>query len=106
MREEEAQHRRADELTLKRNEQLVRFEDALLRLVTTPSQDLETKLRQATEEVSCTLDVERTAVWLFDDERTELRCRDVYLRSGDAHERDLAMRAADFPRYFQSWRSG
>jgi signal transduction histidine kinase len=100
MREEEAQHQRAEESARIRNEQLLRFEDALLRLVTTSSQDLEAKLRQATEEVSRTLDVERTAVWLFDDERTELRCRDVYLRSGDAHERDLAMRAAEFPRYF------
>jgi signal transduction histidine kinase len=100
VRTEEEDHRRAEATIHARNERLLRLDGTLLRLVTAPQPDLDAKLRQITEEASHALDVERAAVWLFDDTRTELCCRDVYRRSGDAHERNLVLRATDVPRYF------
>lgn len=46
---------------------------------------LDEALRRITEKAAQTLDVERTSIWLFDENREALVCRDLYLLRRDEH---------------------
>jgi len=59
-------------------------------------------LQQAMEVAASTLDVERVGVWLFVNERSALRCFEVYERSKRAHSEGAVLRSADFPTYFRA----
>lgn len=54
----------------------------------------------ATETAARTLGVERTSVWLFDDDRRRLACIDMYRRTPNSHGPGPELLSADFPRYF------
>jgi signal transduction histidine kinase len=99
-RAEAAERSLAEEAIRRRSDQLLRFEASLLKLVTASHPNLEVALRQITEVSAHTLGVERVSVWLFDEDRTELRCRAVYLLSGSAEESNFRFGAADCPTYF------
>ena len=49
-----------------------------------------------------TLSVERVGVWLFIDNRTVLRCANLFERSTGEHSSGTLLRVADFPTYFAS----
>jgi two-component system cell cycle sensor histidine kinase/response regulator CckA len=48
------------------------------------------------------LSVERVGVWLFIDNRTVLRCANLFERSTGEHSSGTLLRVADFPTYFAS----
>ncbi len=48
------------------------------------------------------LRVERVGVWLFEDQRTAIRCADLYERTKGEHSAGAVLRVADFPTYFHS----
>jgi diguanylate cyclase (GGDEF)-like protein len=52
-----------------------------------------------TEVAGTTLDVERTSIWLFSDDRKELVCRSLYRRSLGRQMAGARLDAATFPRY-------
>jgi signal transduction histidine kinase len=99
-RAETAERSLGEETIRRRSDQLLRFEAALLKLVTTSYPDLASALRQITEISAHTLGVERVSVWLFDEDRTELRCRDIYFLSSDSHGSGMKLGATDSPKYF------
>ena len=49
-----------------------------------------------------TLSVERVGVWLFIDNRSVLRCANLFERSTGEHSSGTMLRVADFPTYFAS----
>lgn len=59
-----------------------------------------------TEITSRALDVARASVWLLSDDRTQLRCVDLYDRRADKHSVGPTLRADDAPSYFEAVSSG
>ena len=62
--------------------------------------------RRANEAVADTLDVERVSVWLLNQERTILRCRDLYEKSLDRHSAGVDLESSNYPRYFAALERG
>ena len=58
--------------------------------------------RHVSELSADTLSVERVGVWLFIDNRTVLRCANLFERSTGEHSSGTLLRVADFPTYFAS----
>ncbi len=82
----------------RQNETLVR----LARSETRNRDDLAAMLREITRASAHTLDVERVGVWLYDEDRTRIRCVDHYDRSTDRHREGGELAAADYPAYFKA----
>ncbi|QLD90140.1 PAS domain-containing protein [Natronomonas salina] len=80
-----------------------RQQRALVDLSTDPAVvdgDFGAACRRITERAADVLDVDRTSVWLFDDDT--LRCTDLYRRPSDVHESGATLDADEFPRYFEA----
>ncbi len=64
--------------------------------------DLEAAFQQITVAAAHTLDVERASIWVFNENRSAIKCLDLYERSHDRHGNGLELKAADFPSYFRA----
>jgi GAF domain-containing protein len=64
--------------------------------------DIESALAQVTEASSTALQVERTSVWQFNPDRSELICLDLYERTPRRHSKAPALCSRDTPRYFRA----
>jgi signal transduction histidine kinase/ActR/RegA family two-component response regulator len=53
--------------------------------------ELQSALHQITESTSAMLCVERSSVWLFNEDRTRLRCLDLFQRDTQQHSNDLEL---------------
>ncbi len=62
--------------------------------------------RLAIEASAATLGVERVGIWLFDDQRSVLRCADLYQLSLDRHSEGVVLQADRYPRYFAALERG
>jgi len=67
--------------------------------------DLESTAKRITESIVENINVERTSIWLYDEERTMIECTDLYIRSSNEHQNGFKLMAKDFPRYFASIQS-
>ncbi|MDX2213829.1 MAG: PAS domain S-box protein [Oculatellaceae cyanobacterium bins.114] len=65
------------------------------------SGDLEVACKTITEAVAESLEVERVSIWLYDSDRTILRCVDLYERATNIHSAEEELVASDYPIYFQ-----
>ena len=83
---------------------LKQHQQALLELARFRDQaeDLAVSLHVITEIAARTIDVERTSIWMFDDERTKIVCRDLFLRPTASHLSGLELLACDYPAYFRA----
>ncbi|MFZ2054245.1 MAG: histidine kinase dimerization/phosphoacceptor domain -containing protein [Candidatus Aminicenantales bacterium] len=95
-------HREEDAELQTRAEQVIRHQAALLELGKLGFSDLDPTLQKITEIASHTLDVDRVSIWFFDSEHSEIRCRDLYTRRDNGHDRGMVLRARDFPDYFRA----
>jgi len=64
--------------------------------------NLNASLREITEAAAHTLEVERTSVWLYNDEHSKLHCIDLYKRSTGQHSDSIELAAASYPVYFRT----
>jgi two-component system cell cycle sensor histidine kinase/response regulator CckA len=71
----------------------------LARLAVDEDQSLERVFARSTRLIARTLEVERVGIWLFDDDRTHLRCVCLYQRSSDTHGTGAGLGLASLPRY-------
>ncbi len=55
---------------------------------------------RVTELAACTLDVERVGVWLLSNQKTALRCADLFEKSKSSHSSGTTLLVEDFPDYF------
>src|SRR5215468_5494787 len=67
-----------------------------------PDAPLGLAFARACELVADALGVERVGVWLFVDERSALRCANLYERSKREHSSGAMLRVAESPTYFSS----
>lgn len=65
-----------------------------------PDVHLPAVFSRACELASVALAVERVGIWFFVEDRTALRCANVYERSRGEHSSGAILRVADFPAYF------
>jgi PAS domain S-box-containing protein len=66
------------------------------------SGDLEAAFERITRTAAETLGVERTSVWLYNDDRSAIRCADLYELPEDRHSRGQELSAESYPSYFQA----
>lgn len=64
--------------------------------------DLKAILAEITKAASATLAVERVSIWLFNRDRTQLVCADLYQRIPDQHSQGLELATADYPVYLNA----
>jgi PAS domain S-box-containing protein len=97
--------RRGEERWRAREQQLRRQNAALVELSQSQAigrGDLDVAFRQLTRVAAETMAIERVGIWLFNSDRSAIRCVDLYERSIDRHSDGLELAAADFPAYFRA----
>ena len=85
------------------DERRQRFDAARDRLLAVPissGTSLLEPFRRIVEIAAITLDVQRTAIWLFSPDRRSLRCAAQYESEVGAHSNGTTLHVADFPAYF------
>lgn len=65
-------------------------------------EDLLGTIRQITEVSAKTLGVARASIWRYNQDRTALRCMDLYERGTGWHTAGMELSAKDFPAYFRA----
>ncbi|MEK7867276.1 MAG: ATP-binding protein [Planctomycetota bacterium] len=74
----------------------------LARLRALEQQDLAGAMRGITEAASETIEAERVSIWLYDEERTRIRCVDLFERGKREHTSGAELLARDYPAYFRA----
>jgi PAS domain S-box-containing protein len=64
--------------------------------------DLLSPLQHLLEVTARTLEVERISIWRFTQDRTAIRCLNLYELTADRHSAGVELQAEHYPRYFQS----
>ncbi len=102
--EREIRERQAAEVLLKeREDRLLRQQAALVRIAGRRVEaDLAPALQQITELTAQALACERVSLWLFDPDRSAIRCVDLYECSAGRHSEGLVLDAASHPAYFEA----
>jgi diguanylate cyclase (GGDEF)-like protein/PAS domain S-box-containing protein len=101
--EHEMQIRQQDE------NRLLKQQESMLKLSTSHISrqgELESALQKITEIAAQTLAVERVSIWLFNNDDTELKCIDLYIKSLDQHSSGMILKQIDYPNYFSSLKTG
>ncbi len=80
----------------------VAYHKALLELAKMEMGDLPEALKRITEGDAKTLGVERVSIWLFNEDQSEIVCKDLYQLSQDIHEAGLRLQAHLYPQYFEA----
>jgi len=62
--------------------------------------NLKKAINEILETAADTMRVERVNVWLYDEEKTKIRCIDLYEKSKALHSEGLVLYAKDYPAYF------
>jgi diguanylate cyclase (GGDEF)-like protein len=89
-----------------RFEQVERYQDALLEWSRVDYKNVNEALRRATEISAQTMDVERVSIWIYNTDRTSIRCEMLYLASSGEFESGMELFEKDFPGYFRALESG
>jgi len=94
--------KRSDELAGHRAEQVIRYQEALLELTRLDFADLESALKKIAVTDCEAMAVERVSIWLFNDDHSQIICRELYKKSSRSHEKGSILMAKDYPRYFKA----
>lgn len=62
--------------------------------------NIKESFHEITEATSETLKVERVGIWIFNKEKTEITCFDLYESSKNSHNSGIKFLAKDYPNYF------
>lgn len=89
----------------RRTAQLERYQNAMIEWSEASHDTIEQAFKMATEISANTLDVKRVGIWLFNEARTGIECRAVYVR-GVGHSSGGVLLKEDFPRYFATMETG
>jgi diguanylate cyclase (GGDEF)-like protein/PAS domain S-box-containing protein len=96
------ERKRIEESIRNRTEQIIRHQNALLRLAKVDNSVIDLAFKQITEVDAETLGVERVSIWRFNKGRSEIVCEDLYKLSQGVHENGLRLQAKQYPRYFKA----
>ncbi len=96
----------AEQQEKQRFEQVERFQDALLEWSRVDYKNIEEALQRATEISSRTLNVDRVSIWLYNDDRSAIKCEILYLASSGEYASGMELSKREFPRYFEALQEG
>jgi PAS domain S-box-containing protein len=99
------ERKRAEEAERQRLERFAVQQSALLNLtrqVAFEAVEVGTLLRRITELDAKTLGVERVSVWSYTEDRSAIRCIDLYELSSRGHSSGLELVASKYPSYFEA----
>lgn len=65
------------------------------------SDDLLLSVKEILESSAKTLEVERVSVWLYNDQRTQIKCLDLYEQTPNRHTCGMELSINDYPTYFR-----
>jgi len=82
--------------------QTIKRQSILLELYKEDISNHETTLKHLTETVSKTLHVDRVSVWFFNEEKSILKCSDLFKLQENNHETGSVFVAKDYPNYINS----
>lgn len=100
-----SERRSAIESIVRRERWLREANEALAGLVRQPvfgGDDLEVAMRAVNETAARVFGVSRSGIWILDESREILRCRDLYCVDGGAHESGLHIPVRSYPIYFRA----
>lgn len=97
---EHSQHEQRQSEQRLRRQNVVLAELAKRKVLDHP--DVQTSLREITETAAHTLGVERASVWLYNEDRSRIRCIDIYEQSRKRHSEGAELTEAGHPAYFQA----
>lgn len=78
------------------------YQQALLEWAKVDYQDENVTIQKATELSAKALHVERVSIWFFNEDRSLLRCSDLYLGTQHKHETGMVLKVSDYPEYFKA----
>lgn len=99
----------AEEQLLHHRKELQRQNEVFIDLAQRLSDNwgnLEASLQHITEAIGRALPVERTSVWIYDDDHTKIECLDLYEQTHDQHSKGVELEATDYPAYFNALAQG
>jgi len=64
--------------------------------------DIENGSKILTKEVVDTLNVDRTSIWLYNEDKTSIVCQQLYIKSEDAFYNGITLYEKDFQNYFDA----
>jgi PAS domain S-box-containing protein len=101
--------RKTAEATLRERERRIRrHQEGLMALAKCESLytgDLKSALQNITQIAAIALRVERASIWFFNDDRSKLRCADLYEFSTLQHTSDAEIDGTNYPLYFAALES-
>ncbi len=106
--EDITEQRNAEEDKRSRAGRLERQQSAIVSIAThqaVVSGDLDAAFTAATEMAATATEVGRASIWLLNDERSILRCADLFDVAADSHQSNLELLADAFPAYFEALES-
>jgi len=102
----EISERKLAEETLREGERRLRKQNKTLMDLTRNKLlydgDLNATLREFTEASARTLEVERTSVWLYNEDRSKIHCVELYEMSAQRHSEGIKLAKLDYPTYFNA----
>jgi GAF domain-containing protein len=81
-------------------ESLEKRQGALFELIRMSKTDLGAVFRRTTQLDAQMVNVQRVSIWLYNDDRSDIICQDLFKLSTGTHERGMRLMKKDFPRYF------
>ena len=105
LRRSKAERKRTEEAEARRAERLWAQQAALVELAkseTIHDGELAEAFRAVTEIAARAMPVGRASVWLYDEDRSAIRLRDLYELERDRHSAGTVLFARDYPAYFRA----
>ena len=99
---EVAQKKQAEEELRIRNEQVIKQQATLLKLSKIKHTKLESIFKTITMESSAPINSDRTSIWLFNKDRTNINCKDMYHLKKDLHTSGHTYQGSDISKYFDT----
>jgi PAS domain S-box-containing protein len=96
------EQRKAEALLTEKAEQIMQHHNTLLKLANIPEQNLDSLLRLITEQNADILNVAQVGIWFYNPERTEIVCRDMFIKAQNKHECGMSLKTHDYPQYFKA----
>lgn len=94
------ERRRTEVMLQRRAERAARFQEALVGLARSRSEELDVALATIVGVDARTLGVSRVSIWLFEGDGSELVCRTFHSLDGHEPAEGLSLRSEDLPDYF------
>jgi light-regulated signal transduction histidine kinase (bacteriophytochrome) len=76
--------------------------NTLLKLANIPEQDLDSLWQLITKQNAEVINVAQVGIWLYNPQRTEIVCRDMFVKAQNTHESGMSLKIHDYPQYFKA----